>query len=76
MPGIVYSWTTNYNVWEEGSEVPYSLVIVDFPKASDIRMIGLYEGSDQPEVDQLVNVAFAAGPGGLTRPIFSPWTTL
>jgi len=75
MPGVVYSFTTNYNSWD-GSEVPYSLVVVDLSHASDIRMIGLYEGPDEPTIGQQVDVKFEPGPGGLTRPVFTAWETV
>lgn len=74
LPGRVYSFTVNYNAWDPEVGVPYMLAIVDFPRASNIRMVGLYIGNEAPVMEQEVGISFEEGPGGLTRPVFTAWS--
>ncbi len=66
----VYSYTVNYQRWLPDLEVPYAIVLVEFPDHPGVRVMGRLRGRDPEEVaiDMEVEVGFEPGPGGLRDP--------
>ena len=72
-PGRVYSFTVNHNPWFPGMEVPYVLVLVEFPDFPGIRVVGRLQTTDiaAVEIGATVRVGFEPGPGELSVPSFT-----
>lgn len=72
-PGRVYSFTVNHNPWFPGMEVPYVLVLVEFPDFPGIRVVGRLRTTDigAVEIGAAVRVGFEPGPGELSVPSFT-----
>lgn len=72
-PGRVYSFTVNHNPWFPGMEVPYVLVLVEFPDFPGIRVVGRLRTTviAAVEIGATVRVGFEPGPGGLSVPSFT-----
>lgn len=71
-PGRVYSFTVNHQRWLPDLEVPYALVVVEFPRHPGVRVMGRLRGCS-PEavaVDMAVEIGFEPGPGGFAIPSF------
>ena len=70
--GRVYSFTVNYQRWLPDLEVPYTIVLVEFPDHPGVRVIGrLRDGDPQRAAIGLeVEVGFEPGPGGFAIPSF------
>lgn len=65
-PGVVYSWTINHQSWLPDMEVPFGLVLVEFPDHPGVRIPGRVTGDlDRIDVGVQVDVGFASGPGDL-----------
>ena len=73
-PGVVYSFTVNWNAWQPGMDVPFALVLVEFPDAPGFRLLGRMHGTDVDDlrVGQPVSIGFDEGPGGIRVPCFQP----
>ena len=71
-PGRVYSYTVNHRRWLPDLEVPYALVLVEFPDHPGVRVMGRLRGCPPEEVaiDLPVEVGFEPGPGGFAVPSF------
>ncbi|PPJ07706.1 hypothetical protein C5E44_29165 [Nocardia nova] len=71
-PGIVYSFTVNYQRWLPELEVPYAIVLVEFPGRPGVRIPGRVRGCAPEEVaiGMRVEVGFEPGPGGYAVPSF------
>jgi uncharacterized OB-fold protein len=71
-PGEVYSFTVNYQRWLPDLEVPYALVLVEFPAHPGVRVMGRIRGCapEDVRVDMPVEIGFEAGPGGFAIPSF------
>jgi uncharacterized OB-fold protein len=70
--GVVYSFTVNYQRWMAGLEVPYAVVLVEFPDHPGVRVAGRLRGCP-PEgaaIGMTVEVGFESGPGGFAIPSF------
>ena len=70
--GRVYSYTVNYQKWTPDLEVPYALVLVEFPDHPGWRVLGRLRGI-RPEmvaIDDEVEIGFEPGPGGFAVPSF------
>jgi uncharacterized OB-fold protein len=70
--GVVYSLTVNYQRWMPDLEVPYALVLVEFPDHPGVRVAGRLRGID-PEaatIGMSVEVGFEPGSGGQAVPSF------
>lgn len=72
-PGRVYSFTVNHNPWFPGMQVPYLLVLVEFPDFPGIRVVGRLQTTDIAlvKIGAAVRVGFEPGPGGLSIPSFT-----
>lgn len=72
-PGRVYSYTVNHNPWFPGMDVPFTLVLVEFPDVPGIRLVGRLRAPDLDAVriDAEVRIGFEEGPGGLSIPSFT-----
>jgi uncharacterized OB-fold protein len=72
--GRVYSFTVNHNPWFPGMEVPFVLVLVEFPDFPGIRVVGRLRTNDIDAVGigSAVRVGFEPGPGDLSIPSFTP----
>ncbi len=72
--GRVYSFTVNYQRWLPDLEVPYTIVLVEFPDHPGVRVVGRLRDADPPRVaiDMEVEVGFEPGPGGFAIPSFVP----
>jgi uncharacterized OB-fold protein len=71
-PGTVYSFTVNLQRWLPDLEVPYAVVLVDFPDHPGVRVAGRLRGvaPDDVAIGMVVDVGFEPGPGGASIPSF------
>jgi len=71
--GEVYSLTVNHQRWLPGLEVPYAVVLVEFPGRPGVRVAGRLRGCPPEEatVGMAVEVGFEPGPGGFAVPSFT-----
>ncbi len=71
-PGIVYSFTVNQQRWLPDLEVPYAVVLVEFPDHPGVRVLGRLRGCtiDQVRIGMRVGIGFEPGPGGVAIPSF------
>jgi uncharacterized OB-fold protein len=71
-PGVVYSYTVNHQRWMPDLEVPYAMVLVEFPDHPGVRVVGRLRGADPEDVTvgTAVDVGFEPGPGGYAIPSF------
>jgi len=70
--GAVYSLTVNYQRWLPDLDVPYAMVLVEFPDHPGVRVAGRLRGCD-PEAARIgmaVAVGFEPGPGDVAIPSF------
>jgi uncharacterized OB-fold protein len=70
--GVIYSYTVNHQRWLPDLEVPYAIVLVEFPAHPGVRVAGRLRGSDPEDVrvGAEVEVGFEPGPGGFAIPSF------
>ena len=70
--GVVYSYTVNHQRWLPGLDVPYAIVLVEFPDHPGVRVAGRLRGCAPGEaaVGMEVDVGFEPGPGGFAIPSF------
>ncbi len=70
--GRVYSFTVNHQRWLPDLEVPYVIVLVEFPDHSGVRVVGRLRGCEPDDVSigMEVEVGFEPGPGGFAIPSF------
>ena len=70
--GRVYSFTVNHQRWMAGLEVPYALVIVEWPEHPGVRVMGRLRGCapEAVSIGMPVEVGFVEGPGGFAIPSF------
>ncbi|WP_436789809.1 Zn-ribbon domain-containing OB-fold protein [Yinghuangia sp. YIM S10712] len=71
-PGRVYSLTVNHQRWLPGLEVPYALVLAEFPDHPGVRVLGRLRGCapEEASIGMRVDVGFEPGPGGFAVPSF------
>ncbi len=71
-PGTVYSFTVNHQRWLPDLDVPYAVVLVEFPDHPGVRVAGRVRGCapDEVAVGMAVDVGFEPGPGGHAVPSF------
>jgi uncharacterized protein len=71
-PGVVYSFTVNHQRWLPDLEVPYAVVLVEFPAHAGVRVVGRIRGCPPGDVaiGAGVEVGFEPGPGGFAIPSF------
>ena len=70
--GRIYSFTVNYQRWLPDLEVPYAIVLVEFPEHPGVRVTGRLRGCapDEVAIGMTVEVGFEPGPGGFAIPSF------
>ena len=70
--GVVYSFTVNHQRWLPDLEVPYAMVLVEFPDHPGVRIVGRLRGCapDEVAVGMPVEIGFEPGPGGYAIPSF------
>ena len=70
--GRIYSYTVNYQRWLPDLEVPFAIVVVEFPDHPGVRVVGRLRGRPPEEIaiDDEVEVGFEPGPGGYAIPSF------
>ena len=70
--GVVYSFTVNHQRWLPDLEVPYAVVLVEFPGHPGVRVVGRLRGCEPADVaiGMAVEVGFEPGPGGFAIPSF------
>jgi uncharacterized OB-fold protein len=70
--GEVYSFTVNHQRWLPGLEVPYALVLVEFPEHPGVRVMGRIRRCEPEDVavGMPVDIGFEPGPGGFAIPSF------
>ncbi len=70
--GRVYSLTVNHQRWLPDLEVPYAIVLVEFPDHPGVRVAGRLRGCPPHEaaIGMEVDVGFEPGPGGFAIPSF------
>jgi uncharacterized OB-fold protein len=71
-PGVVYSLTVNHQRWLPDLEVPYVVVLVEFPDHPGVRVVGRLRGCEPEDaaIGMEVAVGFEPGPGGFAIPSF------
>ena len=71
-PGVVYSYTVNHQRWLPDLDVPYAVVLVEFPDHPGVRVPGRLRGCPPEDVTVglEVEVGFEAGPGDVAIPSF------
>jgi hypothetical protein len=71
--GVVYSYTVNHQRWLPGLEVPFAVVLVEFPSYPGVRVVGRLRGCsvDDVRIGMDVAVGFEPGPGGYAIPSFA-----
>jgi uncharacterized OB-fold protein len=71
-PGVVYSYTVNHQRWRADLEVPFAIVLVEFPDHPGVRVVGRLRGCapDDAAVGLAVDVGFEPGPEGFAVPSF------
>ena len=74
--GEVYSFTVNYQKWLPDLEVPYAIVLVEFPAHPGVRVAGRLRGCGPEDVriGMPVETGFEPGPGGYAIPSFEAAT--
>jgi uncharacterized protein len=70
--GVVYSLTVNHQRWLPGLDVPFAIVLVEFPGHPGVRVTGRLRGCapDAAFIGMTVEVGFEPGPGGFRVPSF------
>ncbi|MGO8861054.1 MAG: Zn-ribbon domain-containing OB-fold protein [Acidimicrobiales bacterium] len=70
--GRIYSYTVNYQRWLPELDVPFAIVLVEFPDYPGVRVVGRLRGCAPEDVaiDDEVEVGFETGPGGYAIPSF------
>jgi len=70
--GVVYSLTVNHQRWLPGLEVPYAVVLVEFPDRPGVRVAGRLRGRppEEASIGMAVEIGFEPGPGGFAVPSF------
>ena len=70
--GRVYSLTVNHQRWLPDLEVPYAVVLVEFPDHPGVRVPGRLRGCapEEAAIDMEVEIGFEPGPGGFAIPSF------
>lgn len=70
--GVVYSFTVNHQRWLPDLEVPYAVVLVEFPAHPGVRVAGRLRGCPpgQIVIGMEVEVGLEPGPGGFAIPSF------
>ncbi|NKQ54450.1 hypothetical protein HFP15_16335 [Amycolatopsis sp. K13G38] len=70
--GEVYSLTVNHQRWLPDLEVPYAIVLVEFPGHPGVRVAGRLRGCSPEDatIGMRVEVGFEPGPGGFAIPSF------
>jgi hypothetical protein len=70
--GVVYSYTVNYQKWLPDLEVPYAIVLVEFPDHPGFRVVGRLRGCEPEDatIGMEVEVGFEEGPAGFMIPSF------
>ena len=70
--GVVYSYTVNHQRWLPDLEVPYAVVLVEFPDHPGVRVVGRLRGCPPGDaaIGMEVEVGFEPGPGGFAIPSF------
>ena len=70
--GQIYSYTVNYQRWLPDLEVPYPIVLVEFPDHPGVRVVGRLRGCEPDEIriGAEVEIGFEPGPGGFAIPSF------
>jgi uncharacterized OB-fold protein len=70
--GRIYSYTVNYQRWLPDLEVPFAIVLVEFPDFPGVRIVGRLRGRAPEEISvgEEVEVGFEPGPGGFAVPSF------
>lgn len=71
-PGRIYSYTINHQRWLPDMEVPFAIVLVEFPDHPGVRVVGRLRGIEPQDVaiGMEVAVGFEEGPGGFSVPSF------
>ena len=70
--GLVYSYTVNHQRWLADLDVPFAVVLVEFPDHPHVRVPGRLRGCalEDVRIGMAVDVGFEAGPGGQAIPSF------
>jgi uncharacterized OB-fold protein len=71
-PGRIYSLTVNHQRWLPDLEVPFAVVLVEFPGHPGVRVAGRLRGCPPADaaIGMAVDVGFEPGPGGFAIPSF------
>jgi uncharacterized OB-fold protein len=71
-PGVVYSFTVNHQRWLPDLQVPFAVVLVEFPDHPGVRVVGRLRNCpiENVAVGLRVDVGFEEGPGGYAVPSF------
>jgi uncharacterized OB-fold protein len=70
--GRIYTYTVNYQRWIPNLDVPFAIVLVEFPDHPGVRVVGRLRGRTPEEIaiGDEVEIGFEPGPGGYSIPSF------
>jgi uncharacterized OB-fold protein len=70
--GRIYTYTVNYQRWMPDLDVPFAIVLVEFPDHPGVRVVGRLRGRTPEEIaiGDEVEIGFESGPGGYSIPSF------
>lgn len=70
--GVVYSCTVNHQRWLPELDVPFAIVLVEFPAHPGVRVAGRLRGcpAEAARIGMAVEIGFEPGPGGFAIPSF------
>ena len=70
--GRIYSYTVNYQRWLPELEVPFAVVLVEFPDHPGFRVVGRLRGRGPEDIaiGEEVEIGFEPGPDGFAIPSF------
>jgi uncharacterized OB-fold protein len=70
--GVVYSFTVNHQRWRPDLDVPFAIVLVEFPDHPGVRVAGRLRGiaPEDARIGLAVEVGFEPGPEGFMIPSF------
>jgi uncharacterized OB-fold protein len=70
--GVVYSFTVNHQRWLPELDIPFAIVLVEFPGHPGVRVAGRLRdcAPEAASIGMTVEVGFEPGPGGFSIPSF------
>jgi uncharacterized protein len=67
-PGVVYSFTVNHQRWLPDLQVPYAVVLVEFPAHPGVRVVGRLRGAHPTRSPSARGSRSASSPAPVASP--------